>query len=647
MVPAVQGQLFQWDQPDPYVQVFVETDNFDTTYLQQLETGIQLTASDSLRLTLLNDLGYYWHTRNLDTADRVTREGLALARRSGIQVQEGRLLITLGAVLLRDEKLDSAELVLQQAEMLVPKADLPFLHTQLGYVMERRGLLDKAADEAILSLELGRELHDQKAIALAYSDLSNLFWKRGKQAEALDYGLRSLALFEQRGIQDLDYNFTMYVVGNVYLARKEYSKALTYYEAAIEMAERYGFYNNLSDIYISLIDLHTENERYEEALEASKEAIRYAELLDNAFLLMRSWLSVGKLYNLLEQPQEAIKSLTTSLEIATADFGDAFFLSKVYEELSKAYETSGQYRPALSAFQEYDSLKERVFSEQADRRIAELQTEFDLAQKEAVIESQHEQLVQKNRLQFATVGFIVLLVLLLLGVYRSFVRNKRMNKQLERRNEEKELLLKEIHHRVKNNLEIVSSLLELQYARFKDPSVQDAMQLSKNRVRSMGIIHQKLYQGKTLSSIEMRDYFINLGENILDSFEAADRIEIEYDMPQLEMDIETAVPVGLIVNEWLTNSLKYAFPSEKKGRIQIRLTLSPREDLILEVSDDGVGKWKSDPAPHKEGFGTHLVNLLVRQLDGQLKEVDALGTAYRLEFPADKRTKQLVAALEN
>jgi two-component system, sensor histidine kinase PdtaS len=176
------------------------------------------------------------------------------------------------------------------------------------------------------------------------------------------------------------------------------------------------------------------------------------------------------------------------------------------------------------------------------------------------------------------------------------------------------------------------------------------MLANQNRVQSMGIIHQKLYQGEHLASIEMRDYFVNLSESILDSFSANGRIRIECHMPKLVLDVDTAISIGLITNELITNSLKYAFKDKEHGVIKISLTEDKNDkndgytdlsrdnregSLLLKISDDGIGK-PVDSQAKGTGFGTQLINLLTIQLDGKLTyEVDN-GTTVLLAF---KKTK--------
>jgi two-component sensor histidine kinase len=225
-------------------------------------------------------------------------------------------------------------------------------------------------------------------------------------------------------------------------------------------------------------------------------------------------------------------------------------------------------------------------------------------------------------------------------IEKTVAQLKNTQVSLAARNAENELLLKEIHHRVKNNLEVVSSLLALQSAQIDDPSVQSAMLASQNRVHSMGIIHQKLYQGENLAAIEMRDYFINLSENILDSFNAEGHIKVDCDMPKLVLDVDTAISIGLITNELLTNSLKYAFNKKENGAIKISLTEQDRTVkaeglLLLKISDNGIGKPINEKATGT-GFGTQLVNLLTKQLDGKLTYEINNGTIVTLIFKKPK-----------
>ncbi|WP_228527598.1 sensor histidine kinase [Pararhodonellum marinum] len=203
--------------------------------------------------------------------------------------------------------------------------------------------------------------------------------------------------------------------------------------------------------------------------------------------------------------------------------------------------------------------------------------------------------------------------------------------ELSLKNNQNVLLLKEIHHRVKNNLQVVSGLLALQSAKMDDPTMQEVMLASQNRVHSMGILHQKLYQSEHLAFIEMKNYFENLCINILDSYNEKERIKVNIEMKELEMDVDTAVPLGLIVNELLTNSLKYAFPKGEKGHIELSLKNVSEDNFQLKISDNGVGK-AVDAKARGTGFGTQLVDMLTLQIDGNLMQDFSNGTMILINF---------------
>jgi two-component system, sensor histidine kinase PdtaS len=343
------------------------------------------------------------------------------------------------------------------------------------------------------------------------------------------------------------------------------------------------------------------------------------------------------------QKYENAIALFTKGQEAAKKINSPQFISIGYLHLSNAYKSKGEFKTALEYYVKYFDAEFDESDKILDKSLKENELKLDIVKKES-------ELTQKAKERNWYIGALITGLFLLALVYRNFRLKQKSNQQLEllngeletkntlldKRNAENELLLKEIHHRVKNNLEVVSSLLELQSAQIDNPAVASAMLASQNRVHSMGIIHQKLYQGEHLAAIEMRDYFINLGENIVSSFNAEGRIKVECNMPQLVLDVDTAISIGLITNELLTNSLKYAFTEKENGNINISLNEEDREGgLILKVSDDGIGK-VPDQKAKGTGFGTQLISLLTRQLDGRLIYEINNGTTVLLYF---KKTK--------
>ena len=200
---------------------------------------------------------------------------------------------------------------------------------------------------------------------------------------------------------------------------------------------------------------------------------------------------------------------------------------------------------------------------------------------------------------------------------------------------EKEALLREIHHRVKNNLQVVSSLLGLQSRGARDPQLRRLFLESQNRIHSMAMLHESLYQSDDLSQIDFPEYIQRLADHLFRSYGiTAERITLRSFMHPLRLNMDTAMPCGLIVNEVVSNSLKYAFPGDRKG--QISISLQERGDGIAEltIADDGVGIPAEIDVERTASLGLRLVRSLSHQLGATAEFSSTGGTTFRLAFPA-------------
>ncbi|MFD3001202.1 two-component regulator propeller domain-containing protein [Pontibacter toksunensis] len=204
---------------------------------------------------------------------------------------------------------------------------------------------------------------------------------------------------------------------------------------------------------------------------------------------------------------------------------------------------------------------------------------------------------------------------------------------LERKNREKEMLLQEIHHRVKNNLQIVISMLNLQARHLQDPRAVDVMQAIRSRVRSMSILHERLYQHSDLDRIDLEEYFEEICESLYAAYGVSTkRIALTIDMPQIKVNIDSAITLGLIVNELVSNTLKYAFPDGRHGQLRIELAKHDEVQFTLKVIDNGRGLPEGFDPLLSPSFGLKLVTSLSRKLEGNIKFLNKNGTQSILYF---------------
>jgi PAS domain S-box-containing protein len=221
-----------------------------------------------------------------------------------------------------------------------------------------------------------------------------------------------------------------------------------------------------------------------------------------------------------------------------------------------------------------------------------------------------------------------------LEIFRDITERKKAEEKIKASLKEKEVLLQEVHHRVKNNMQLISSLFSLQSRHIKDKQAFEIFKNSQNRVKSMAIIHERLYQSKDFARVDFAEYVQSLTGHLLSSYRIKpDVIKLYINIKDVFLDINTAVPCSLIVNELISNSLKHAFPDSKKGEIKISMYSLNKNEIELIVTDNGVGLPKKVDFRDTETLGLHLVRILAEdQLHGDIKLDRTKGTSFSIRF---------------
>ncbi|HTB26539.1 MAG TPA: sensor histidine kinase, partial [Puia sp.] len=358
------------------------------------------------------------------------------------------------------------------------------------------------------------------------------------------------------------------------------------------------------------------------------------------FFGARYTLARSYFYRFLSDPYKSGASLISSISV----YRDLIFIDSVLHD-----QESG-----LNHFKSYTQLLDSNFRVSSLRQAEELQVKYLTQEKEnqIAILNQKENLEQANVKQANLVRnmtiFGIIGVLIIAGLlYRQNILKQKNNNLITHKNEqlehllnEKEWLLKEIHHRVKNNLQIVMSLLNSQSAYLENDAALTAIQDSQHRIHAMSLIHQKLYNTENVSSINMSSYIHELVSYLRESFDTGQRIRFDMDIEPLEMDVSQAVPVGLILNEAITNSLKYAFPDGRDGEINISLSRTSANHFLLQISDNGIGMPENFINKKPGSLGLSLMTGLSEDLDGNFVIENKNGTTIKISFIHDLNVKR-------
>lgn len=612
-----------------------------TGYAQQktydsLEKKLKETVSPDQKLEILNQLVAVSFNKNISQALMYANQGVELADKTGNKQWQPKFYEMAGRMHANMIHLDTASVFFDKAmagyQQLGDKEGQASTAFKMAWVYKKKGETDKAMSKDLYALKLMEETGNKAMICNALTRISDDLTRQERLEEAKDYALRAIEMAEKNNLSS-EFFYVYFNAGNVAMSANDYKSSLDYYNKAMKIVKEQDLgMGSLCDITNSHGNALKRMGRYKEAKYDYETALKLAKKANYQNAITATIANLGEINLLMGNYTQALGYQLETVRLQEQD-KDLSNLTENYQHVSTIYEKLGNYKSALEYQKKAYHMRDSVASIKSDTTMSKMLTRYETNKKEETIESQQNEISQQKKLQGLTIGILFLMfVFIVFGIISYRLRVKR-SRLLAAKNAENELLLKEIHHRVKNNLEVVSSLLALQSAQIDDPNTKEAMREGQNRVHSIGIVHQKLYQATNLGAIEMKDYFLNLSESILDSFGAENRVKIELAMEKLEIDIDTAVPLGLIVNELLTNTIKYAFPHGKQGNVVIKLEKRKTGILHLEVSDDGIGKSNIIKGT---GFGSQLISLLTRQLRGHMKEEINNGTHTYFNFNLEK-----------
>lgn len=548
---------------------------------------------------------------------------------------------------------------------------------------------DEAEKQLLQALDLRRKIGNTK-VSLIYLMLSQINRYRGAYEKSLLYATRSVDNAVQNndtGIVDIFYGELALVLDE--LGRSEassqwYRKTLTigiarnvgrmyvYKTAGLLIRQLIKLHKGRDALALmdSLVATHPPQASFEKGIAMQNYAYCYdglklypqAEQYYNSMVtyfrkaplndevVFVGNLDIGRFYLKRGQFEKAHIYLDSALVYRGARLVDQ---KELHHMLFSADSALGNYTAAIKELQQYQFLNDSIYNERKSRQIEELTIQYETEKKENNIRLleketrlQHTELAKEKNTRRWILG-VALLLIIIVALLVNYARLKQRTNsklqvqqiQIEKKNddlqhlvEEKEWLVREIHHRVKNNFQIVMSLLRTQSAYLQGEEAIQAVAESQQRIQAMSLVHQKLYQSDNLSAINMSEYIYELIDCLKDSFHTGNAIRYILHIEPVKLDIAQCIPLGLILNEAITNAIKYAFPDGQEGTIDISLKKTTRHHFTLSIKDDGVGLPASFDPANRSSMGMKLMRGLSRDLDASLQVNNNNGTEIQLDF---------------
>lgn len=540
------------------------------------------------------------------------------------------------------------------------------------------------------SLKIREALNDEVSLANTYNNLAVVYTNLLNFKESLRYHFKSLEIREKH----TDKNMIAMSYGNIalnYFNLKDYNESIKYNNKAIEilietkntrsLALNYG---NLGNVYYGMEDYDKAKDYYSKSLdlrESIKDKRGIAVCCNN---IANCYIK----FNKFDEAEPLLqKALSINKQIGSLDLLKSNFLA-----LSKVYGNKKDFENALIYFKKYTNLKDSLLNNEIERKATKMQIQYEFDKQQAINEAEFEKqkliavneierqnfLIDKSKAEMAllerenklnelklttseievdrkekeksaiqseaksdseakklvikfTVGIAFLLIVIIGIIIRSLFINKQKNAIIANSLIEKETLLKEIHHRVKNNLQVISSLLNLQSRYINDPKAINAINESKERINAISLLHKEIYQTEVLKIVNAKTYFTNLAKNLQNTFDPGEEHELLLHIEELYLDIDTLIPLGLIVNELITNAFKYSTINRKAS---ISFTVNSNSETVsLSVQDNGIG-FPAEFDPEKQSsLGVKLIALFAIKIKASVDYRNDNGALVKLTFP--------------
>jgi len=532
------------------------------------------------------------------------------------------------------------------SEEIGDKSGLASSLMNMANIYADQGNFVRAIESHTRSLKIYEQLGEKLSMANCYSNIGVIHHDRENYKEALRYFKKSLEIMEEEG-EKLGVSRGYNNIGSVHENLKNLKKAEYYYLKSLSIREELNSQYGIAQSLGNLGGIFRMQRKFEKAMEYHQKSLKIRQKLKNNQGISSSLNAIA--LNFIEQKKyrQAIVYGNRALNLGQ-EAKTVVTIREASKSLHEAYKEIGEFENALKMYALYTQTRDSIISEKNQKEIIRQEFKYQYDKKKLadslvfIKQKEIEALAYQNtldkELNIKRILYAGLVFLFLLGFvfFRGYQRKKMVNKlviaqrnELVIKNDEKTAMLKEIHNRVKNNLQVVNSLLRLQSREFEDEHAISMFKEAQDRVLSMALLHEKMYRSDDLKHIDVKDHINLLVEDLIKSYAVGKVINLDINIEDLDIGIQTLVPLGLIINEMISNALKYAFKNKNMGEIIIHIKPLKNDLYEMIIGDDGVGlKYEQK----SKGIGTKLIQIFTKQLNGTLERLDQPGTVFKLIF---------------
>lgn len=615
--------------------------------IDSLQSVIKTAEDDTNKVNTLIKLGKeYERAGDYESAMKNVNEALELSDDLGYDNGIAQSYHTMGGFYYNQgnfrESRDMFTLALEVRTRQGNKTGMAMLYNNIGQVNNQLGESGIALENFAEAVKLNKETGDKHRLADNYNNIGVNYYNRGEVDKGLENQLEAKRLKEEIGETD-DAKYAV-IVGNVamyYCDKHDFDKGLEMAEVALKTCLEIGETGMASAAYNTIGSANYNKGLLEK--DSVKREQWFSEALKNFGLALElkneeenlEWAAIlhqntAKVYIEQNKFEAATRELRIGLEQAK-ESGTMDVIANIHGILAQCDSAAGDFRSAFENYRLYKQYSDSIFNMKNAEKIAEMSARFETEKnQEKVVALENDK--QRTRIFFAV--FVALALVGLFFAYRAYRNKKKVAEFEASESHRKEVLLEEVNHRINNNLQIISSLLSLQANSADDEKLKEYLRQSQNRIQSLASLHELLFMNDASLKVDMKDYLgkvLDYHKDILSTRNG--KVDVVMNVGHDRFPTQVAVPLALIVNELVVNSLKYAFADGKDGKLHVTLSRpqGSGENWLLRVSDTGKGL-PADDQYRKDSLGLRLVNLMTKQIKGTLSKSNSPGATFEIAF---------------